>query len=509
MKLTKSLIFCSAAMFAGAGAQAADLPVKAKAVEYVKVCSLYGAGFYYIPGTDTCIKLGGYLRADFTGHAFDFTAYHSGTNAANNRLSDYWYTRSRLALRVDTRTVTEYGVLRTFAETVFSWTDRGYNGAGSGLTGGATTYATAGAPGAQADGNVAAGGLGVYTVFMQWAGFTFGRAISQFSTPWVNYPANNFDGLPGGGGTVVGVNQFTYTAPLGNGMSLALSVQSPVQNYQSNLWNVSAITSAGIVGGFYGANDFGGTRAPDFVGMFRADQAWGMFQASLAAHNNHAGYYGQYETSGHPADKWGWAGLLALSIKNLPTGAGDSINIQGVYSKGASRYNFQEFTNSTYSMFGGTGLAGAYGSIGFAGLSDAVFIAGSGMELTTTYGMNAGYNHNWDPNWTTSLYGAWGAVRYNGTAKGYICGNAAMGALLTAGSTCNPDFDLWVIGTRTGWTPVAGLTFSGEVNYSRLNQNYAGSVNFPGSTTAAKPPAVYEIKDQGTVSLLLRAQRNF
>ena len=47
-----------------AAAQAADLPLKAKAVEYVKVCSLYGTGFYYIPGTDTCIKLGGYLRAE-------------------------------------------------------------------------------------------------------------------------------------------------------------------------------------------------------------------------------------------------------------------------------------------------------------------------------------------------------------------------------------------------------------------------------------------------------------
>ena len=44
----------------------ADLPVKAKAVEYVKICTTYGAGFFYIPGTDTCIKLGGYLRADPT-----------------------------------------------------------------------------------------------------------------------------------------------------------------------------------------------------------------------------------------------------------------------------------------------------------------------------------------------------------------------------------------------------------------------------------------------------------
>ncbi|HVV41347.1 MAG TPA: porin, partial [Nitrobacter sp.] len=65
MKMMKSLILGSAAgLIAAGGAQAADLPVKAKAVEYVRVCSLYGAGFYYIPGTDTCIKLGGYLRVD-------------------------------------------------------------------------------------------------------------------------------------------------------------------------------------------------------------------------------------------------------------------------------------------------------------------------------------------------------------------------------------------------------------------------------------------------------------
>jgi hypothetical protein len=60
MKTIKSLVLGSAAgLLAMGGAQAADLPVKAKAVEYVRVCSLYGAGFFYIPGTDTCIKLGG------------------------------------------------------------------------------------------------------------------------------------------------------------------------------------------------------------------------------------------------------------------------------------------------------------------------------------------------------------------------------------------------------------------------------------------------------------------
>jgi Porin subfamily len=63
MKSVKNLLLGSAAgLFAVAGAQAADMPVKAKPIQHVKICSLYGDGYYYIPGTDTCLKLGGYLR---------------------------------------------------------------------------------------------------------------------------------------------------------------------------------------------------------------------------------------------------------------------------------------------------------------------------------------------------------------------------------------------------------------------------------------------------------------
>src|SRR5437763_11912571 len=66
MKMVKSLLLGSAAgLVAVAGAQAADLPVKAKPVEYVKICSIYGAGFFYIPGTDTCIKIGGWIRDEY------------------------------------------------------------------------------------------------------------------------------------------------------------------------------------------------------------------------------------------------------------------------------------------------------------------------------------------------------------------------------------------------------------------------------------------------------------
>jgi hypothetical protein len=109
--MIKSLVLGSAAgLIALSGAQAADLPVKAKAVEYVKICSLYGAGFYYIPGTDTCIKLGGYVRVDttFNSSGVQGSPTWSGDSGQGNRYRNYFVGRSRLALTVDTRTATEH-----------------------------------------------------------------------------------------------------------------------------------------------------------------------------------------------------------------------------------------------------------------------------------------------------------------------------------------------------------------------------------------------------------------
>jgi hypothetical protein len=196
MKMVKSLILGSAAgLVVLGGAQAADLPVKAKAVEYVKICSLYGAGFYYIPGTDTCIKLS------------------ANASLAGTRYGNSFTWRSREDLDVDTRTATEYGVVRTFFDATFNWTTDAYAGAGTG----ASVYG-AGAPGNGSSGNVALGGVGVYYAFIQFAGFTIGKAISQFSAPWTNYPGNNFDGLVGGGGTV------TALAPARWGLSAPVTM---------------------------------------------------------------------------------------------------------------------------------------------------------------------------------------------------------------------------------------------------------------------------------------------
>lgn len=521
MKLTKSLILGSAAVFAGAGAQAADLPVKAKPIEYVKICSLYGAGFYYIPGTDTCIKLGGYLRADVlvNSNSVD-TGNTSGAGGAGNRYTNANTWRARQYLEIDTRTATEYGVVRTFGQLAFTWTDATQSGTGSGASVNALLSGTTNgsAPFNASPGANSFGSFGLYYAFMQFAGFTVGKALSQFSAPWANYPGNLYDGLVGGGGAVVGVNQFSYTAQFGNGVSGSISAQDPTQMTNSGVLNVGV--GPGGVGtaalGAFGASDYAGTYAPDLVANVRVDQSWGLFQASVAAHDNHAAYYGANEFTGHPNDVWGFAGQLALSIKNIPTGAGDSINIQGVYTDGATSFNIQDLSSAgAVTAFGRTNLPGAYQSIGFGIAPDTVFgNAGGSQQKIQTWGMNGAFNHNWDSHWSSSLYGAYAQITYSSGAKTLICGNGVTGGSFQAFygvgvTSCNPNYGIAQLGLVTRWTPVKNLTFSADLTYTHLAQNMAGTIAYPGSNAIGKPATTYELKDQNTLLLLLRAQRNF
>jgi len=512
MKMVKSLILGSAAgLIAMSGAQAADLPVKAKAVEYVRICSLYGAGFYYIPGTDTCIKLGGYLRAEVAINTNnDYGGQFSGVAAGHNQLANYWTSRARETLDIDTRTATEYGVVRTFANLNFSWTTGGYPGAGT--TPGSTVYDGTNPAGSGA-GQVGGGNFGVYHAFIQFAGFTMGRTVSPFDTPWQNYPGNNFDGLVGGAGTVTGVNQFTYTAQFGNGVSGTLSAVDPVQYMQAGLINLTGATNAGMLGGVYGVNNIAGTRSPDLIAMLRIDQAWGLAQFSFAAHNNTPGYYGASEVTGHPNDNWGFAVQGALSIKNIPTGAGDVINVQGVYTDGATRYNFQSLAPVNFGMYSGTSNPLAYQSIGFANAPDAVFAGvstatGTNLENVRTWGFRGAYTHNWDPYWNTAIYGAYAGLRYGTLGKAGICFNAVV--LLGLTGNCNPDFNVYQAGIITRWTPVKNLTFSADFAWTRLDQQYSGLVAQTAVAAApAKPAAIYEVKDQDSFNMLIRAQRNW
>ena len=64
-----------------------------------------------------------------------------------------------------------------------------------------------------------------------------------------------------------------------------------------------------------------------------------------------------------------------------------------------------------------------------------------------------------------------------------------------------------MVGVTTRWTPVKNLTFSAEALWMILDQKFSGTALL--TPTAPKPTAVYEYKDQNTVSFNVRAQRNF
>jgi hypothetical protein len=534
MKMVKSLILGSAAgLVAMSGAQAADLPVKAKAVEYVRICSLYGAGFFYIPGTDTCIKMGGYLRVDttFNGGIYDAPAW-SGDLGQGNRFRDQINSRSRMALTVDTRTATEYGVVRTFMQGDFQ-----FNNFGS--TSPATISPVNTLSGIPSGFLSSPGGgyVAVEFVFIQFAGFTFGKSASAYATPWHGYPGNNSSFLIGGHDTVTGVNNIQYTAQFGNGVSGTIGLDDPTVFNRTPLYNLAVAGAAGIPGlatgigaSGLGTNAYEGWIWPDLVGNIRVDQAWGLFQVSGAVHHVGATYnvlgaagvplagataLTDSVLSGHPGSKVGGSVMVALQIKNIPTGPGDDIKFDASWAKGDTKNVIATSAASpSFAMLGGVpGQFGPSGTYGFGATTDGVYLPAlfggdDSIHLTESFGLRGAFNHNWDPYWSSSLFGGIGFVRYDGTAKAEYCAAFAFshpGQGVTY--TCNPDFSVAQVGVITRWTPVKNLTFSAETMWTHLDQKFSGSSVF--SPGAPQPVQTWTFHNQDTLSLNVRVQRNF
>lgn len=498
----------AATIVAAAAASAADLPVKAKAVEYVKVCTLYGAGFYYIPGTDTCMRIGGMLRVDTN---FNSTVYDNPvtTNAGgrNTRDRDWFVSRARQNIFLDTRTATEYGVLRTYSNTQFQWSSN--------------TDA------------IAAGNIEVDFAFIQFAGFTFGKAVSMFDPQWIFAQPQITSGLVGGSDNKTGLPQLAYTATFGNGVSGTISLEDVRPYRRGGIYDATdALNFPGQSTTTFATNSEGGDHVPDIVGNLRLDQEWGSLHFAGALHQVTASYNGTTaaalaigpETTGHPDDKWGYAVSGAFELKNLPTGIGDSFRMDATYAHGAARYvsgGTNNINGIGYSRFGGS--SNFYQSVGFGIYDDATFQSAGGpglggaaipLQLSDDYGIRAWYEHYWNPAWRTSLFGAFMRHEFNSTAtslllaKGFSAAGIG-GATLTAGTTGNFNFNIWQIGSRTAWTPVKDLTFGAEVMYTRIDQNLNGAIALSATSVPMKPAATYELKDQGVVSGVVQVIRSF
>jgi hypothetical protein len=229
MKLAKSLLLGSAAgLVAVTGAQAADLPVRAAApVDYVRTCPnapIGGTGFFVIPGTETCLQISGYVRAEYR--------FAENLDTAANRTQDdiQFFTRGSIAF--DARTPTEYGTLRSFIR---------ING-DRGVAGAEDAYLDQG--------------------FIQFAGLTAGRITSFFSFFGGNMMTSN------AGLTDPSVEVLAYTATFGSGFSATISVEDGLARRQ------------GIAGG----PAYGGQELPDLVANLNVTQAWGSAQIMGAIH---------------------------------------------------------------------------------------------------------------------------------------------------------------------------------------------------------------------------------
>lgn len=366
MKLMKSLFLGTAAGFAAvAGAQAADLPSKKAApVEYVRICSQFGAGFFYIPGSDTCLKVSGRVRADYIyGEPF--------TRAANALTF-----RARGYLALDSYTATDWGPVRATTR-VFVTKDTG------------SAYSTT-----------------LDWAYIQFAGITAGKAAVSF-----------FDFAPFGGVSYLGggangrgsdegdVNVLAYTATFGGGFSATIALED---GRAADTRNVGFGTPAGPIrvdGTLLatGTSTFGGQNMPDVVGRLDYAGSWGAAMLAGAVHQTRVGV-GTIATNLTPAGtildtEYGFAVQAGVKI-NLPMLApGDALFLQAAYADGANSYT-------------GWGTAGA-GTLSLPS-TDVIYDSFGNAKLTKSWSITGGLLHFWTPTIRQGVYAAYGNVNHYG-----------------------------------------------------------------------------------------------
>jgi hypothetical protein len=202
---------------------------------------------------------------------------------------------------------------------------------------------------------------------------------------------------------------------------------------------------------------------------------------------------------------------------------GDQFGVQANWSKGAVAY----LTNGTGALAGFSGGNNGLGnSIAFSSVVDGVytsgtagnFTTGSSIQLTTGWTVGGIYEHVWNPQWKSSLYGGYVRITYNDTAANYICnGNpvagfvrgAASGSASTVGAvtSCDPNTSFWSLGTRTQWNPNSNLDLGLDVMYNHLDSAHSGA--FTGGPFGGRPASVFNISDYNVWTAAIRAQYNF
>lgn len=278
----KGVILGVAGVLGVTGAQAADLPAAPEPVDYVRVCDAFGAGFLYVPGTETCFRIRGRVRADYATAFWGPKGISSMSWNKNDKPG--YYFRARAYLYSDSRTNTEFGLLRTYSE-VFFTQDTRFNGDTGGLT------------------------TSIDTAFIQFGGLTAGKYYSFFNYYTTPILFGQFEPAHSDYNTL----GIAYTFAFGNGFSASLSLED------------ATFSKGGILGA-----DQSKAKMPDIVANIRVDQGWGSAQIMGALHEVRT-LKGNGVDSGN---ELGW-GIGAGTMINLPMlGEGDELGLQTVYAQG-------------------------------------------------------------------------------------------------------------------------------------------------------------------------------
>ena len=508
-------------------------------VEFVKVCNLYGDGFYYIPGTDTCLKLGGWIRAEVAWNAaanntpfivggFPFVngsaSEPPGSWAVSaGALADLRFTTAFTPVRLN---FAVHGTFNQFFGSTSNSADR------SGV-----------------------GTLWAERAFIQFAGFTVGRQQSYFDLQRSSSAA--YWPIPIGGSYTgaIGTNLAAYTFQFGSGFTGTVSIEDP-RLRQTAIWDAG--TDALGIGFRPGPESFGfqaqsqcvdgvlglttssnncfvgdqstGIRYPDVVGSLRVDQAWGSAQIAGALHQVRGGYYGNNTapvalgpgrfTGLNPADEIGYAAMAGIVV-NLPwdRDLSDRLFFQALYTNGALGYTGLGAYSGVNPLYRTDGSA-----VAAAWPLDAVFanvvgpispgVNPSGMQLTKAFSFGAAYQHYWQSNLSTTVFGNYTFVNFNAQATDMFCASPVGPVRTAAGTTpnfatgavigCNPDFAFSQMGARTEWYPVAGVRLGLEVLYTNLETKHDPNtvrLNLGGTNLVPR--------NQGITSVIFRAQRGF
>jgi len=513
MTITKSLLLGSAAtLVAVAGAQAADLPSKKAApATYVKVCDAYGAGFFFIPGTDTCVRLGGYVRVEYqytpaqnvyrlepksitktelgTGmHASSGTVNSNymltGTAAVSSaagtpdvyvqpkNLQDETGYEVRGRIDVDARTSTSMGVARTFVRL------RSANTSGIRNATAVNVFGYANSTGSSS-------GITIESASVQWAGFTFGVAPQNYAMmPSQIYHANPWTGFPNG------MKQIAYTASFGGGLSATVAVEDRA-DHGGNI--VTTNNLKGLV----------------YVGNIRLDQSWG-FAAIHAMSQSNTGYSsngtdwntstssGMLGGSGAQSDntdfksKQGYAVGATVSFKLPMIAPGDQLWLTANYADGAlgallSPGGLSSVNNAAnHRMIGG--LVRVDQNLG----------AVNSTTLDNVKGWNvaAAFTHYWAKQWRSNFNAGYVEINPPTSTSGITWGKG----------------QLQVYTGSLIYSPVNNLDIGLELQYANIQnklQASSGTTNSTNNVTLADTLKNAGALKGSNVSAKLRVERSF